>query len=145
MFGLLVLTTIVMPSLFVRQVSAASPCANSRVANVGTTESADGSVVYGSECGDLIVATSPNVRRVLAGGGDDDIFANPNVEVVDGGVGNDAIHGDLPEESSAEEAPAGGSSSAWANRSPIASISITEKKCEANKSCYGGDGSQELI
>jgi len=123
---------------------AASPCANSHAPNAGTAESADGSVVYGSECGDLIVVTSPRVRRVVAGSGNDEVFANPNVEVIDGGSGDDVIHGDLPEETSSEGAPQY-SPAARARKGAIATISLTPKNCEANKSCYGGDGSQELI
>lgn len=127
-----------------RVARAASPCANSHAPNVNATESADGSVVYGSECGDLIVVTSPKVRRVVAGAGNDEVFANPNVDVVDGGEGDDVIYGDLPEESTAEQASAA-AGAAWSRKLPVASISIVEKKCEAGKSCYGGDGSQEMI
>jgi Ca2+-binding RTX toxin-like protein len=141
--GLVLFASVALVSLE-RQAVAASPCANSHAPNADVTESPDGSVVYGSECGEVIVVTSPHARRVVAGGGDDVVFANPNVEVVDGGDGNDVIYGDLPEESAGEEIPAS-ASVAWARRLPVASASITEKKCEASKSCYGGDGSQELI
>jgi Ca2+-binding RTX toxin-like protein len=125
--------------------SAASPCVG------GPTTSADGSSVRGSACADVIVVTSPGVRHVTGGDGNDVIFANPNVETVDGGEGDDVIYGELPE-------LAGGTASI--SRLPastrrlvrhagrdgaMATASITEKKCEAGKSCYGGDGSQELI
>jgi Ca2+-binding RTX toxin-like protein len=121
-----------------------SPCTASRTANALTTVSSDGAVVHGSPCGDRIVVTSPLVREIVAGDGGDVIYANPDVEVVDGGAGDDVIHGDLPEPEEGASAPvylplprpAGGST---------ATMSITEKKCEAGKSCYGGDGSQELI
>lgn len=142
--GLLVLVTVTSFGLLAARADGASPCAGSHGPNAGTTESADGSIVYGSECGDLIVVTSPRARRVMAGAGDDVVFANPNVEVVDGGEGNDVIYGDLPEESLGEEASTS-TSPGWARKLPIASISLTPKNCEANKSCYGGDGSQELI
>jgi Ca2+-binding RTX toxin-like protein len=127
-----------------RRADAASPCANSHVPNADVTESPAGSVLYGSQCGEVIVATSPHARRVMAGGGSDIVFANPNVEVVGGGEGDDVIYGDLPEEATSEETPAG-ASTAWAHRLPVASASMTTKNCEAPKSCYGGDGSQELI
>lgn len=143
LLGLLAVVAVTSLGVCERQANAASPCANSNVPNADVTESPEGSVVYGSECGDLIVVTSPRARRVVAGPGNDVVFANPNVEVVDGGEGDDVIYGDLPE-SIGEEATAG-SSAAWAYRLPTASISLTPKSCEANKSCYGGDGSQELI
>jgi Ca2+-binding RTX toxin-like protein len=123
---------------------AASPCTAARSTNALTTVSSDGSVVRGSACADRIVVTSPLVEEVIGGEGNDIIFANPNVEVVTGGEGNDVIYGDLPESGEESTAPAylplarsGGGSTA--------TISVTEKKCEAGKSCYGGDGSQELI
>src|SRR6188472_2671062 len=124
--------------------SAASSCAKvPAVANARTTTSADGSTVHGSECADLIVVTSPAVTEVVGGDGNDVIYANPDVEVVEAGAGDDVIHGDLPEEGEVAAPvyvpaarPGGGA---------MATVSITEKKCEANKSCYGGDGSQELI
>ncbi len=128
--------------------NAASPCAKiPAVANARTTTSADGSTVHGSECADLIVVTSPAVTEVVAGDGNDVIYANPDVEVVEAGAGDDIIHGDLPEEGEAASeitapvyVPA-----ARPNGGSMATASITEKKCEAGKSCYGGDGSQELI
>jgi len=141
--GSLALGTVMSLCLLEQQADAAAPCAKGQGPNTGTTESPDGAVVYGSQCGDFIVVTSPRARQVMAGAGDDVIFANPNVEVVDGGEGNDVIYGDLPEEPTGEEVPA--TESAWAYRRPMASISLTPKNCEASKSCYGGDGSQELI
>lgn len=142
--GLLVLGTITSLCLLEQQADAASPCAEGQGPNTGTTQSPDGSVVYGSQCGEVIVVTSPRARRVIAGAGNDVIFANPNVEVVDGGEGDDVIYGDLPEESTAGEASVS-ASPGWVRKMPIAAISITPKNCEASKSCYGGDGSQELI
>lgn len=137
-------------------VAAAPPpqCAAAGIPNGLTTTSADGTKVYGSECSDRIVVTSPRVREVLGGAGDDVIFVNPDVEIVDGGEGDDTIYGDLPEE---EEAPAEESAppvagpiyrrDAPASRvsDPLATASITERHCEAGKSCYGGIGSQLLI
>lgn len=127
--------------------SAASPCANSKAkANALTTKSADGSKVYGSACPDLIVVTNPKVQEVLGGEGNDTIYVNPYVEVVNGGEGDDVIYGELPEGVEEQAPPSaapvyepaeGGGGSARA--------SITEKKCEAGVSCYGGIGSQKLI
>lgn len=131
-------------ALVVGAASAASPCANSQAtANALTTTSADGEKVHGSECADLIVVTSPAVKEVVGGAGDDVIYANPDVEVVEAGAGDDVIYGDLPEEGEAASAapiyqPAPGEAGS-------ARISITEKECKAGMSCYGGDGSQELI
>jgi Ca2+-binding RTX toxin-like protein len=126
---------------------AAAACASSVVPNAATTTSADGTTVYGSPCPDLIVVTSPEVVEVRAGEGDDVIYANPDVEVVDGGAGDDVIYGDLPAESTGTDTATGPTYELRSRliEAPVASISITEKKCEAGKSCYGGDGSQELI
>ncbi len=119
--------------------TAASPCANSRaVANALTTTNASGEKVFGSECSDLIVVTSPQVDEVFGGNGNDVIYANPDVEVVEAGGGDDVIYGDLPEEQIEVEAEASRSSN-------LATSSITKKECKAGVSCYGGDGSQELI
>jgi len=123
---------------------AASPCANSlATANALTTTSADGTTVHGSACSDRIVVTSPLVNEVVGGEGDDVIYANPNVEVVEGGAGDDVIYGDLPE--AVENGTAGPVYVPAPGSASTARISIVEKKCEAGKSCYGGDGSQELI
>ncbi len=111
-------------------------------ANALTTSSAG--VVHGSECPDLIVVTSPEVREVVGGDGGDVIYANPNVEVVEGGAGDDVIYGDLPE-ASVSAAPVYQPLERHVIESAIATASLTEKHCEAGKSCYGGDGSQELI
>jgi Ca2+-binding RTX toxin-like protein len=126
--------------------SAASPCVVgiAAVPNAATTTSADGSTVRGSSCSDLIVTTSPQVTEIVAGEGNDVIYANPNVKVVDAGAGDDVIYGDLPEARAGLAAASNGSLARRA-RSVMATVSITEKKCEAEKSCYGGDGSQELI
>jgi Ca2+-binding RTX toxin-like protein len=84
------------------------------------------------------------VTEIVAGEGNDVIYANPDVKVVEAGAGDDVIYGDLPEAQTGLTAGPLGVSERRA-RSALAIISITEKKCEAGKSCYGGDGSQELI
>jgi len=124
---------------------AASPCSSSlATANVLTTTSTDGATVYGSPCADRIVVTSPLVEEVIAGQGNDVIYANSNVEVVEAGSGDDVIYGDPPEAELRAVAPVY-QPAPHARSSAVATVSITEKKCEAGKSCYGGDGSQELI
>ncbi|HET8862265.1 MAG TPA: calcium-binding protein [Solirubrobacterales bacterium] len=109
--------------------------------------SADNTKAIGTPCADVLVVTSPEVEEVVGGEGDDVIFANPNVEVVDGGAGDDVISGDLPEPGAMTTSFATGPvyMPAPEARRSGATASIVEKKCEANKSCYGGDGSQELI
>jgi Ca2+-binding RTX toxin-like protein len=114
------------------------------VPNAATTTSTDGSTVRGSACSDLIVATSPLVTEIFAGEGNDVIYANPNVEVVEAGPGDDVVYGDLPEAQTGLVTTSTGRLARRA-RAAFATVSITEKKCEAGKSCYGGDGSQELI
>jgi Ca2+-binding RTX toxin-like protein len=124
--------------------SDAPPCANGLSPNANTRTSADGSKLYGSPCSDHIVVTSAVVEEVFAGEGDDVVNANPNVKIVDGGMGNDVIYGDLPE----AEAPVTAPVYQPAQRAPRpagAMMSITEKECKAGVSCYGGDGSQKLI
>jgi Ca2+-binding RTX toxin-like protein len=121
---------------------AASPCVPDQ-ANAPVTVSADGDTVFGSPCADRIVVSTPGVKRVFGGDGDDVINANPDVEVVDGGLGDDVLYGDLPE--SDDPAFVSGSPEALARQSAFVVASLAEKKCEAGKSCYGGDGSQELI
>jgi hypothetical protein len=113
----------------------------------GPTQSGDGTRVYGSECADRIVVRSDKVREVVAGGGDDTIYANPDVEVVQGGEGDDVIFGELPETERGEAAssppapiyprrlPSQGQAT-WAG----ATASIA-----CNGVCFGGDGSQELV
>ncbi len=127
----------------VGEATAASPCLGA------PTTSADGATVRGSACADVIVVTSPRVRQVLGGDGNDVIFATPNVEDVDGGEGDDVIYGEPPE---AEQAAISrmpgpvGRALRRANASDaLATASLSEVKCEAGKSCYGGDGSQELV
>jgi Ca2+-binding RTX toxin-like protein len=110
--------------------------------------SADETKVYGSPCGDRIVVTSPKVREVVGGAGDDVIFVNPNVEVVDGGEGDDVIYGELPETETGAPPSSVGYTPLERPRlaaGPLATASLTKKNCEAGVSCYGGDGSQELI
>jgi Ca2+-binding RTX toxin-like protein len=116
---------------------AASPCVG------GATTSADGSTVRGSACGEAIVVTSPRVRHVFGGEGDDVIYVNPNVQTVDAGAGDDVVYGNLPEEGERVRAPV--YVPAPAGDPAVATTSITEKNCTAGVSCYGGDGSQELI
>jgi Ca2+-binding RTX toxin-like protein len=135
--------TVVLVSFLIGGASAASPCVGSREVNALTTVSADGDTVYGSACNDRIVVTSPVVEEVVGGEGDDVIFANPNVEVVEAGPGDDVVYGDLPEPAVSTALVQGGAR--IARRPLFATISLTEKKCEAGVSCYGGDGSQELI
>jgi len=141
----------ILGSVLIGGASAASPCAGSRATNALTTVSADGATVHGSACSDLIVVTSPDAKEVIGGDGDDVIYANPDVETVEGGAGDDVIFGELP-----EDEPGTASISKWragrrlargqSGSDAMATISSPEeKKCEANKSCYGGDGSQELI
>jgi Ca2+-binding RTX toxin-like protein len=111
-----------------------------------TTTSADGETVHGSPCSDLIVVTSPEVTEVVGGEGNDVIYASPDVEKVEGGAGDDVIYGDPPEAGTKAAAEAPVYVPAEGSRSPgPATASITEKKCEAGVSCFGGDGSQELI
>lgn len=133
--------------LLVGGASAASPCSNSRAtANALTTTSADGEKVHGSACSDLIVVTSPAVTEVVGGEGNDVIYASPDVEKVEGGAGDDVIYGDPPEAGTKVAAEAPVYVPAEESRKPgSATASITEKKCEAGVSCFGGDGSQELI
>jgi Ca2+-binding RTX toxin-like protein len=132
--------------------SAASPCAGSEAKpNALTTTSADGTVVHGSACADLIVISSPAVRQVKGGAGSDTIYVNPRIPLVEGGEGDDVIYGDLPAElDGAPEGPvpppqAPAYPPAQEPRKGDASASIAEKNCEANVSCYGGIGSQKLI
>ncbi len=142
--GAIVLSVALAVPLSASVSGAASPCAAARTTNALATVSSDGSVVRGSACADRIVVTSPLVEEVIGGEGNDVIYANPNVEVVDGGEGSDVIYGDLPESESTSAGPVY-LPLARRGEGSTATISITEKKCEAKKSCYGGDGSQELI
>jgi Ca2+-binding RTX toxin-like protein len=133
-------------SALIGAAGAASPCANSKAtANALTTVSADGTEIRGSACADRIVVTSPLVDEVVGGDGNDVIFANPNVEVVEAGPGDDVIYGELPEGAAAEVPAPTYVPAPEAASSALATISITEKECKAGVSCYGGDGSQELI
>lgn len=116
------------------------------------TISADGRTIFGSECSDRIVVKSPKVREVLAGDGNDVIFANPDVKVVDGGPGDDLLYGELRETELTEgEGPLPPmpiyerrSSVQSGAEGPVAVISSPEMK-NCSGVCYGGDGSQELI
>jgi Ca2+-binding RTX toxin-like protein len=123
---------------------AASECASSRAANANTKTSADGSIVYGSPCADRIIVTSPRVQRIQAGAGADVVFANAEVDVVDGGAGDDVLHGELPSGASTEE-PAPPTYTP-ADTGPLtASASIETKQCQAGVTCMGGIGSQKLL
>lgn len=119
--------------------SAAPPCA------VGPAVSPDGRTMYGTECSDRIVVNSHKVRELIAGGGDDVIFVNPYVEVVDGGEGNDVIYGELPEAKIAEEPAAVTYEPAPATGSEPAATASSPEPRPCSGLCYGGDGSQELI
>jgi len=144
-FALALLVLAVLSSATSATAGAEPSCATSRaIPNAATTTSADGATVRGSACSDLIVVTSPLVIEIVAGEGNDVIYANPDVEVVEAGPGDDVIYGDLPEAQTGLTPASTGRSARWA-RATFATVSITEKKCEAGKSCYGGDGSQELI
>jgi Ca2+-binding RTX toxin-like protein len=132
--------------------SPVSPCAAAKATpNALARTSADGTKVYGSSCSDRIIVTSPQVREVVGGEGNDVISVNPNVEIVNGGEGDDTIYGELPEAEKAS-APISGviyrgrrSGHRTAASNPLATVSITEKKCEEKISCYGGIGSQKLV
>lgn len=127
-------------------VSAASPCAGSlATANALTTTSADGEIVRGSACADRIVVTSPLVKEVVSGDGDDVIYATPNVELVEAGAGDDVVYGEPKEARVSIQTGPVYVPSGSARSSATATISITEKECKAGVSCYGGDGSQKLI
>jgi Ca2+-binding RTX toxin-like protein len=142
-----VAAAIVVAALMVAGAGAAPPCGNSAAAvNALTTTSADGETVHGSACADRIVVVSPTVTEVIAGGGDDVVYAGPNVEVVEAGAGDDVVYGDPPQ---AGPGPAAVVPTYVPMRkqgsSNLATASLTEKKCEANTFCFGGDGSQEMI
>lgn len=134
-------------AVFPGAASSSTPCAANGSAPASATKlSADGDTLYGSPCADRIVVTSPEVEEVIAGEGNDVIFANPDVEVVNGGPGDDVIYGDLPEaEGQVQYTPTARPAMGLPRESGMATASLTEKKCKANESCYGGDGSQELI
>jgi Ca2+-binding RTX toxin-like protein len=78
------------------------------------------------------------VDEVSAGGGNDVIFASPEVEEVDAGAGDDVVYGEPP-----EAPPAPGILYTPARNAAAAASALVG--CEANKSCYGGSGNQELI
>lgn len=63
---------------------AADECSNAPVM--------DGSVLVGTDCDDVIVA-SGGVDTIQAGGGDDTIIAGAGVEVIGAGAGDDFILG----------------------------------------------------
>jgi Ca2+-binding RTX toxin-like protein len=137
-------------AVFGASASPSPSCAGSRATNATATTSVDGTKVFGSSCPDRLVVTSPRVREVVAGEGDDVIFVNPEVEVVNGGEGDDTIFGELPEAENPTPPSGGviyrdGRLGRTTASQPLATASITEKKCEAGVSCYGGIGSQKLI
>jgi Ca2+-binding RTX toxin-like protein len=119
---------------------------------------AKGTIAYGSECSDEILITSPLVKKVYAGDGDDVIYATDEVEEVYGGEGDDQIYGELPETAAelgvdyepASGAEVEGEEGALASRigasflrMPVATAS--ERIDECTTSCYGGDGSQDMF
>jgi Ca2+-binding RTX toxin-like protein len=67
--------------------------------------SADGRTVIGSPCADRIIVTSPQVKVIFGGGGNDVIYANAYVEEVLGEDGDDVIYGE-PAEVATGEPPA---------------------------------------
>jgi Ca2+-binding RTX toxin-like protein len=121
----------------------------------GVTVDAAGTTVTGTPCGDLIVVTSPLVRSVYGGEGNDVIYADAYVEVVDGGGGDDVIYGEPPEvETGAPEpqdafpAPPAYEPEAPAPAKPTeprAEASAEEIHCVAGTNCMGGLGNQLLI
>jgi Ca2+-binding RTX toxin-like protein len=113
--------------------------------------SADGTRIYGSECSDHILVRSHKVREVVAGDGEDVVYANPYVEVIHGGEGDDVIYGELPETERGEAAPERGNTLRFrrlrkriGTPGPTATASSPEF-IPCNGLCYGGDGSQELV
>jgi Ca2+-binding RTX toxin-like protein len=127
------------------------------------TVSAEGSVLQGNGCSQTIVATSPAVRKIYGGEGNDVIYANPNVEVIYGGAGADVIYGDLPESETEGEItyepgvnyePAsayrrelmgvgrGRGPKATASEVPVVPC---KEKTEHNEICYGGSGNQQMF
>ncbi len=151
--------------ILVSDALAASGCAPSQAT------SPDGTIVYGSACADEIVVTSPLVKKVFAGDGNDVIYANPDVEEVYGGEGADVLFGDLPDGEAvigggperevepevepesetgidyetAPESEASASGLRGLLRSdPLATVS-NKVECTTESPCYGGDGSQEMF
>ena len=112
---------------------------------------ANGAVVEGSACADRIVVTSPLVKKVLAGAGDDVVYANSDVVEIYGGDGDDVVFGDLPQgavtspPAGVEYEPGAGIDyePAAEDESPLASASNTVM-CESSP-CFGGDGNQEMF
>jgi Ca2+-binding RTX toxin-like protein len=148
---------------------AAATCPNP------VTTSPDGSTVYGSSCATQIVATSPVVRTIYGGEGDNVIYAGPDVEAIFGGEGNDVIYGgssvelieggpggdiiygESLETETGKTSPGGEGASASSLRrvphrhrprqhsSTIATASSEEIPCKEKVECLGGNGSQKLV
>jgi hypothetical protein len=57
--------------------------------NPGTAESSDGSVVYGSQCRNVIVVTSLRPRRLMAVAGED--FPETTTPILLGAEGGDGL------------------------------------------------------
>jgi Ca2+-binding RTX toxin-like protein len=114
----------------------------------GPTVSDAGAVVTGTPCADRIDATSPSVRAVYGGEGNDVIYVGPNVEFVEGGGGDDVIYGEpretgiaLEEEEADQPAPPISYEPASSTR--FATPAATPIECEYF--CEGGTGNQEFV
>lgn len=124
------------------------------------TTSSDGAIVFGSACSDTIAVTSPLVRKVYGGEGNDVIYANSDVELISGGGGDDVIYGELlsPEEGTGvpyvpapspsytpapDPRPEQNNGGAQANASTYEPIECAEKTAKGEP-CYGGPGSQKM-
>jgi Ca2+-binding RTX toxin-like protein len=131
-------------------VALVGPAAGAGPGCVGARSlSASGTVLRGGSCSETIVVTSPEVRAVYGGEGDDRIYANPDVTRVYGGPGDDVMYGDLPEAG----APAAIARAAWrrmarsragaggASASANGEVECAPKTAEG-KACYGGPGNQ---
>jgi Ca2+-binding RTX toxin-like protein len=141
--GLLLLSVLgVLGAVFIGAAGATSACVGA------PTLSSDGTTIHGSFCSDYIVVTSPKVREVVGGEGNDVIYVNPDVVKVFGGAGNDVIYGELPatEHGANGEAEGAVPSRVYhrltrARRSATATASTV---CPTNP-CFGGVGSQNLF
>ena len=131
------------PVLLIVGVFASDSRAEPSSCEAGPTTSDAGSVITGTPCADVIVVTSPLVRKVYGGEGNDVIYANSSVTEVDGGPGNDTIYGELPSLETGSETPEGESFKAVAaSFSEATTDAIIE--CKANEYCEGGNGNQTM-
>jgi Ca2+-binding RTX toxin-like protein len=134
------LASLVLLAIALSSASGAAACSVSR------SLSTDGTVLRGGSCSETIVVTSPDVRRVYGGEGDDTIYANPDVVAVYGGAGDDVMYGDLPETPSGrrvERRALARTSSSLATSS--AEVVECAPKAAEGKPCYGGPGNQEMV